>query len=116
MELTGIELAPDWRIHAGNYDWGFDDDKKLLPATADVQPALRFHYRYRAAELAWQAAALMPDNNEETAQVLWEAGSWLKDRDPRAAGRFYKALVRRCGQTALGKDADQRRWFPLLGN
>ena len=111
MELTGTELAPDWHIHAGTYDWGFDDVKKLQPATAEVQPPLRFHYRYRAAELAWQAAALMPDNTDGTARVLHEAGSWLKDRDPKAADRFYKALVNRCGQTELGKAADHRRWF-----
>jgi len=62
----------------------------------------------------WQGAALMPDNVDATAYALCEAGIWLKNRDPNAADRFYKALVIRCGKTALGKKADERRWFPEL--
>jgi Tfp pilus assembly protein FimV len=27
---------------------------------------------------------------------------------------FYKALVRRCRQTAIGAQADRMRWFPIL--
>jgi len=73
---------------------------------------LRWHYRYIAADLAWEAARLMPDDSPETADVLCEAGGWLKDRDPKAADRFYKALVRRCTQTPLGQAADEKRWFP----
>lgn len=114
MELIGTELAPDWHLHRGVFDIGFDDEKRLAPATADVSPPARFHYRYRAAELAWEAAQLMPDNSVETARVLCEAGSWLKNRDPQAADRFYKALVRRCGRTEIGRQADQLRWFPQL--
>ena len=56
----------------------------------------------------------MPDNSDDTARALIEAGSWLKARDPKAADRFYKALVRRCGTTDLGRRADQLRWFPPL--
>jgi hypothetical protein len=111
MELTGTELDPDWFIHAGNYDSGFDSSNRLAHAAVEVQPFRRYHYRYRAADFAWEAAALMPDNTDETARVLHEAGTWLKDRDPQAADRFYKALVKRCGQTELGKAADKRRWF-----
>jgi hypothetical protein len=77
-----------------------------------VEPDARFHYRYRAADLAWQAVSLMPDGTDETARRLCVAGSWLKDRDPAAADRFYRALVRRCGQTALGRQAETLRWFP----
>jgi hypothetical protein len=77
-----------------------------------LQPARRFHYRYLAAELAWEAAQLMPDHTDETAFVLWQAGSWMKARDPIFADRFYKALVVRCGNTPLGAAADQLRWFP----
>jgi hypothetical protein len=75
-------------------------------------PNARFHYRYTAAELAWEAAQLMPDNSEATARVLWTAGTWMKTRDPLFADRFYKALVRRCGVTILGQEADRLRWFP----
>jgi hypothetical protein len=67
-----------------------------------------------AAALGWQAAQALPDNSDETARVLCIAGSWLKYHDPKAADRFYKALVRRCRQTALGELADRKRWFPIL--
>jgi hypothetical protein len=46
--------------------------------------------------------------------VLCQAGVWLKNRDPDTADIFYKALVRRCRKTALGREADLRRWFPDL--
>ena len=55
-----------------------------------------------------------PPHAIETARVLCEAGTWLKNRDPQAADRFYKALVRRCGRTDIGREADQLRWFPPL--
>ena len=60
------------------------------------------------------AARLMPDNDIGTARVLCEAGTWLKNRDPQATDRFYKALVRRCGRTGIGRETDQLRWFPPL--
>jgi hypothetical protein len=95
----------------------------LFPASADelrreVQhkpdPDVRFHYRYQAAFLGWEAAKLMPNNSDETARVLWTAGSWLKAQDPQTADLFYKSLVRRCRKTALGAEADRIRWFPEL--
>ena len=96
-------------------------DRSLVHATADelrrvetsgVLPARRFHYRYYAADLAWQAARLMPDNSTATATALCEAGRWLMYQDPRAADRFYKSLVRRCGNTPVGRAAAQAHWFP----
>ena len=57
----------------------------------------------------------MPDNSDETARVLCEVlGYGSKIRAPRFADRFYKALVKRCPNTALGKAADEKRWFPEL--
>jgi len=76
-----------------------------------VRPWKRYHYRYRAADLAWEAAALLPSGDEK-AGMLATAGSWLGARDPRAADRFYKQLVRCCGTTDLGREADELRWFP----
>jgi hypothetical protein len=93
----------------------------VVRASADEQaraqehaPAVdrRFHYRYLAAHLGSQAAALLPDNTDLTAKLLVAAGSWLKDRDPQAADVYYKQLVRRCGRTELGRNADELRWFP----
>ncbi len=77
-----------------------------------ARPDVWLHYRYTAVEYAWKAAELMPDNDEETARVLYRAGMWIKDEDPQRADRFYKALVRRCGRTQLGREADRLRWFP----
>lgn len=95
----------------------------VLPATADeiwcarhYGPRIdrRFHYRYIAADLAWQAARLLPDDSEQTAQVLTTAGTWLKNKDPKSADRFYKALVNRNPSIPLAQEADQKRWFPPL--
>lgn len=71
----------------------------------------RFHYRYRAADLAWQAAKSLPPNHPLLARLYNTAGQWLSVRDPKSADRFYQAMVRRCAKTAEGKAADERRWF-----
>jgi tetratricopeptide (TPR) repeat protein len=71
----------------------------------------RFHYRYDAAELACRAAALFPDNHPNTLHILHEGGRWIASRDPFAADRFYQEIVRRCGDTELGKQLDRLRWF-----
>ena len=88
-----------------------DDEMVRWESSAPI-PSHPRHMRYRAAELAWRAALFMPDEDPATAEVLCEAGRWLAPHDPKAADRFYKALVRRCGTTVLGADADRRRWFP----
>ncbi len=130
LELLGTELAPDFAIWGGEYDYGQEvaeaggertngvarataaERKRLEGKPAD--PDVRFHYRYQAASLAWDAARLLPNNDPETAMVLYRAGSWLKARDPETADVFYKALVRRCRKTELGDAADRQRWFPEL--
>lgn len=128
MELIGTELEPDWAVFAGDFELepvhtsrtGTNAAVVLKPSTDEVRrtqaapadPDVRFHYRYRAASLAFEAAQWMPDNNDETARMLHTAGLWLAKRDPKAADVFYKALVRRCRGTALGAEADRLRWFP----
>lgn len=79
-----------------------------------TDPDQRFHYRYQAALLAWNAARLLPDQDPEKARILYTAGCWLKNRDPQTADLFYKALVRTCRNTELGEAADRQRWFPEL--
>jgi hypothetical protein len=86
------------------------DELKRLENTAP--PQKRFHYRHRAAELGWWAASLMPNDSDKTAHILNTAGGWLKNRAPQEANRFYQALVIRCGNTRLGKQAAARNWFP----
>jgi len=130
MELVGTEVEPDWRIYGGGFQDGIridsrttNDSTNLVFASEDelgrarqqgVVPESRFHYRYQAAELAWEAAALMPNNSDETARVLCTGGNWLKYLDPHRADVFYKSLVRRCRKTDIGETADRMRWFPLL--
>lgn len=133
MSLLSTEGDPDFHCVEGQYELGSTLSNRvqmtsnrlkyedLVTCTerqrAEEPPtkiAERFHYRYLAANLAWEAAALMPDNNDDTARVLCEAGTWLKNRDPKSADRFYKALVKRCGTTELGKAADKKRWFPPI--
>jgi len=144
LELLGAEGAPDFVIWDGGFedaDSPFDPISRLfdenlveqpgpvepspqhiMPSADEVgrfiasacTPALRFHYRYTAADLGWEAAALMPDGDDATAQVLCRAGSWIKVTSPQRADRFYKALVRRCGSTTLGIEAAKLHWFPKI--
>ncbi len=131
MELLGTELAPDWHLHRGDFEQGVTWEARAtnnLAATVSLasaeelhraaqhgtDPNERFHYRYQAAFLGWEAAKLMPDNSDETARVLCRSGAWLKNIDPKTADMFYKALVRRCRQTNIGVQADRMRWFPVL--
>jgi hypothetical protein len=128
LELLGTEVEPDWAGHGGAFEYGPSasersaSDKVGLVSSDELrrarnhapEPDARFHYRYTAAALAWDAAKLMPNNSDETARVLCIAGSWLKNIDPQSADLFYKALVRRCRQTVIGRTADLKRWFPKL--
>jgi hypothetical protein len=119
LELLGTELEPDWyAAYEGDFELpavsASSADERERAKESEITPRRRWHYRYLAVDLAWQAAELLPDQSDETARVLREAGSWLKARNPQAADRFYKALVRRCGKTALGGEAERLRWFPKL--
>lgn len=124
LELTGTELEPDWGD--GNFDldiaarppedpaqvseFGAEFDRRFRASAAS--PGKRFHYRYHAADLLWEAAALLPNNDPLTAQALYSGGMYLQNRDPKAADRFYKALVRRNPNLLIAQQADQLRWFP----
>lgn len=70
------------------------------------------NYRYRAADLAWWACSLMPNNDEETARRLLTAGWWVAHHDAKAGERFYQALYLRCPDTELGKAAKKKNWLP----
>ena len=62
----------------------------------------------------WKCAELLPNNNELKARALCIGGSYIKIEDPQEADKFYKALVRTCGRTKLGKEAYKLHWFPEL--
>lgn len=129
LELLGTELEPDWYIWGAAY--ATEDTEKLrrenpkksesvfAPQEEELKrldrhaaPAKRFHYRYRAAELAGWAAALLPNDSEQAAEMLNTAGRWLMQRDPEAANPFYQLLVIRCPHTTLGRRAAIYHWFP----
>lgn len=132
LEISGTELEPDWAMSGGSYDQGsFSESRedpethRHLAATQDEQararknraePFQRFHYRFRGADLAWEAASLLPDGSPEKARMLAVAGTWIKSRDPKAADRFYRALVSCCGQTELGREAARVKWFPEVAD
>jgi hypothetical protein len=128
LEIAGTELEPDWAMSGGSYDQGSftearenPETHRQLAATEDertrvrksrTEPFERFHYRFRGADLAWEAASLLSDGSPEKARMLTVAGTWIKNRDPKAADRFYRALVSCCGQTDLGREAARVKWFP----
>ncbi|MDA7644743.1 hypothetical protein N9B57_02960 [Verrucomicrobia bacterium] len=131
IELLATEAEPDWQIYGANFQRSPLSkarlDTKRWPEMAPSQNERhrieqsslaipkRFHYRYVAAELAREAATLMPNETPETARILCQAGTWLKITDPKAADRFYKALVSRCGKTLIGQRATELGWFPEIG-
>ena len=130
LELVATEVEPDWAALDGSTEerpmlWNrmASDELKIFAASKDeirragangADPDVRYHYRYQAAFIAMDAAKLLPNNDELTAKILYTAGCWLKDREPKVADIFYKTLVRRCGKTELGRAADVKRWFPPL--
>jgi hypothetical protein len=132
LEIAGTELEPDWALYEGSYDVGSFLETRENPerhrhfaATADererarksrTEPFARFHYRFRGADLAWEAASLLPDGSPEKARMLAVAGAWIKKRDPKAADRFYRALVSCCSQTDLGREAARVKWFPEVAD
>jgi hypothetical protein len=58
-----------------------------------------------------RAAALLPDNTPELADVINTAGRWVANRDDRVADRYYKQLKLRCANTPIGRSAIARQWF-----
>ena len=100
-------LANDGYFHGSK-----EEEKRVL--TSLPSPNKRFHYRYKAAELMWKSAQLLPDNDALKAKALCRGGTFIKTRDPQYADRFYKTLIRTCPNTKLGKLADKIKWFPEI--
>jgi tetratricopeptide (TPR) repeat protein len=89
-----------------------DEERRALGSTPD--PNKRWHYRFKAADLMWKSAELLPDNDELKAKALCLGGTYLKVRDKQRANKFYKELIKTCGNTSLGKQANKLRWFPRM--
>jgi len=106
MELLGLglELAPDAAVFDGAYEWSEPEldkqDKKLVGAdearrlaASQAQPAQRFHYRFVAADLANQAADLVPARSQAFAALLCSATGWVINGDANLAQRYYRRYV-----------------------
>jgi hypothetical protein len=76
-----------------------------------VAPDIRFHYRIIAGALAVKAAALLPDNSEELADVVNRAGLWVKDRDEKMSDRYFQIIEQRCPNATIGGAAIAKHWF-----
>ena len=133
MELMGTEVEPDWHIWNGQYamndtiSWR---DGGYFPASDDERQRVvqhygnlerRFHYRAKAnalkveaAQLGWELVPGMPDNSDETARFLCQAGTWLIGRDPKLMNEYYQAILQRCRNTAIGAEAARTGQFPRL--
>jgi hypothetical protein len=86
--------------------------KEIQRLTANkIEPDIRFHYRLIAGALAIKAAALLPDNSEELADVVNQAGLWVKDRDEKIGNRYYQIIERRCAKTKIGQADMVKHWF-----
>lgn len=107
-ELHATALCPDW--------WNSEPFRTYLHGSCGREdlpvPNRKDHFLYPAADLMWEAATLLPNNDVLTARALYTGGMWLRFRDPPAADRFYKALVRRNPNLAVAREADRLRWFP----
>ena len=81
------------------------------PGRSPVPRNQRFHYRYRAAELAKQAGDLAQDEDLRALANLF-GGECLRYRAPRKADFFYKRLVKQSPNSPVARIADKLRWFP----
>lgn len=93
------------------YFHGSEDEEGRVTGSLP-SPNKRFHYRYKAADLMWKCAQLLPDNDDLKAKALCLGGIFVKTRDEKYADTFYQDLVRKCGKTELGKKAEKLKWFP----
>jgi len=111
-ELKEDKMAREKKFEEGKDFYFGSKDEKDRAMRSLPNPRLRFHYRFKAADLMWKAAELLPDNNELKAAALWEGGLYLRDRDNIAADKFYKELATTCPGTILGREAGRIHWFP----
>jgi hypothetical protein len=91
-------------VFDGAYEWSEPEldkqDKKLVGAdeaqrlaASQAQPEQRFHYRFVAADLANQAADLVPARSQAFAALLCSATGWVINGDAALAQRYYRRYV-----------------------
>ncbi len=121
VDLAGQRTSGIWKLQT--YDNGQEKTKNLplflKPSKQEIKrlnlyrikPDIRFHYRLIAGALAMRAAALLPNNTPELADVINTAGKWVADRDDKVADRCYQELESRCAKTDIGGSAVAHHWF-----
>jgi len=90
--------------------WPSKQERERL-ARSKITPNTRFHYRIIASAIAIKAAAFLPDNSEELADVVNRAGLWVKDRDEKLGNRYFQIIEQRCARTGIGEAAMAKHWF-----
>ena len=109
MEILGMQLAPDYAVHGGNFG-DYEPTTEELKESPELfakptalisaeeanrallsapKPNLRFHYRYHAVALAEQASDLLPARSQAFAATLCKATSWIIYRDRAAGEKLY---------------------------
>ena len=113
MDLIGTELAPDYAIWDGEYLMdGFElqppdlvaHDEHVRLAASAVAPDQRYHYRYVAADLAEQAARLVPARSQAYAAMMCQATGWMLGVNSRRAEALYHRYLREGAWVRWGKN------------
>jgi len=106
------QMRKDIEKERGFFVGSKDEEKRVFSSLPN--PPSRFHYRFKAADLMWESAKLLPDNDQLKAKVLCIGGSYIKIKDPNGALKFWEELVNACPETELGKEAKKIGWFPKM--
>jgi cellulose synthase operon protein C len=95
MEMIGYQTSPDGAIFGGGYEWSELGLRRTDPFIAPEEharfettravPNLRFHYRYRASELAERAADLLPQRSQAFAATMCWATRWMLETEAEDA-------------------------------
>ena len=131
MELLGSELSPDMAVYDGSFgmdpfplkptDYVSPGESARVNASA-VVPDARYHYRYLAADLAQQAAALVPARSQAYAAMMCSATSWVIDIDAKRASAIYGRYRhegahvgwgRQFGRNCPQPNFESARWLPF---
>lgn len=133
MEIAGYEGDPDYAEFDGNFDlndsttWDADynpirnprsdlklpavwvgQDEPQRMAASRAEPLARFHYRFRAHDLAQQAADALPPRSQAFAMVLCHASRYVIHRDQALGWAAYQRYVREGAFIPFGPDFGQR--------
>lgn len=100
MELLGYELPPDYAIRGGRiqrHDFIIDKQWSAFELgrlnASQAQPNKRYHYRYLAADLASQAADLLPARSEAFGDVLCQAHDIFVNLAPKLAQSYNRRYI-----------------------